>query len=506
MKKISIIFILLFSITKTYSYDFEINSINWRIDDRNKIKIDQYINKKITTNKLRDKLKNALLKLNYNKLNSQKKAIYQYILYRLNPVISTSNLNKTNSWTTAFINNTIIADKSSSVTWNTLYFYEKFNFNEVNKSLIIEGDIYPNTERTNDYKKLDGSYVEYIEKIKSKTKDYVETNDKFEYWEYGNLYKAKIKEYYIIEFNKPSSIYTSLPNLWQEILIKKWNSFILSKWWYNTEKKISISEISKTSFISTKNQDIVFFVEEDWNLNSIDLYSYKYYPLTNNENWIYLSQYPKINNLSKTILYKSNVWYELIYEYNKKSLFDINILYWVTNQKEFINAIWKDIYNYNKTDIEEIIKEIKQKSIDITSNLSNENDKIKEIYKFITSQIKYDVYSQTFIEWKVNEETFLKNVDKDVFTWIWAFKNKIAVCDWYSKLFLYMLSFSWIKNISIESWEANINWKMISHAWIRIGDKLYDPTWDINSLWNETYFKWFGLSQAEMYKTHFIKK
>jgi hypothetical protein len=104
------------------------------------------------------------------------------------------------------------------------------------------------------------------------------------------------------------------------------------------------------------------------------------------------------------------------------------------------------------------------------------------------------------------------NKNKQVFSWILSFKNTDSVCDWYVKLFAYMLLFSGIEDFEIKKWYVfnSKDFPYIGHAWIKIWDKYYDPTFD-DPIWNKWEIKkedylYFWLDKELFYTNRFEYK
>lgn len=81
---------------------------------------------------------------------------------------------------------------------------------------------------------------------------------------------------------------------------------------------------------------------------------------------------------------------------------------------------------------------------------------------------------------------WFKLTDYEIYSWILTYVNKDWVCDWYTKLFLYMLNFSNMNHSEVIRWyviDAR-DFPHVWHAWIKIGDYYYDPTFD-DPLWQK---------------------
>lgn len=485
-KKLLTVF-LLFSFSYTFSYDYSVNDNPYFISDIAKSKVDIFISKKINTVETANKYIKALNKINPLRFNDNTKNIYYYLKYRLltyvwenntNNVVQTPTNNTENSVTQKPINNPVIPPVISI----------------------------SNAARIDTTNNLSSTQKSIINKLKSSTKEYAEVDGNMEFVEYGSYYRVRFKHYYVIKWDIPVSLYLETPDVWNQILLRQWDDFILSTWWYNIEKKYSIKEVlNKVQASSTSSWWYIFSINNG-NYEMFSFSDYKYYTLP--REWVYLSSLNSSVKFEDSLLLQKNNQFILVTSwFIKKTLFPTNYLTNNENPVLILNSIWKDNYFYWKSDIKWTFDSIKNKTDEITNWLTTEDQKISAIFSRITKNIAYDDYTTSYLKNWFSEDEYLKNVNKAVFSWLETFSNKSWVCDGYSKLMQYMLSFAWIRNVTIESWKADV-WKqkLVPHAWIRIWEKLYDPTWDINSAWISSRFKRYGLSPTEMYKTHFKDK
>ncbi len=539
-KKLKTFILLILSANFLYSttiaYDFRIWQKVRNLNDSTKIKADIVIKKKINTSVLIKKYLTALKKINVNALSEWKQALYYYLLSKLDPnfvltKVDNSNVNNSNSNT---LNNTVYnswtSTSSSSASSNTS------STNTINSPVdnnsttgissttttdssssyttssqipIFTPITIPtwttaiSTSRLITYTNLSTVIKNYIDSLKSKTKSYAELNDNYEFEEYSKKYKVKFSEYYIIDFSNPVSSYLWISWLSNEILFKKWDNFILTKWGFTIEQKLSLSDINSKVKYSANSSDSVLFNISSWYYYAYSLYDYKYFEIP--VDWIYLSQFSNLSWLENTLLIYKNWKYLLITDFSQYKLFALDNLKSTNNPLVFLKSLGKDLYFYKSSDYESMIELIKTKAIEITSSDTNDSQKISSIYSWLTKNLSYDSYSTEFIKWNISEKTYFDTVNNEVFTWIWTFKNRSWVCDWFTKLAQYMLIFAWIQNVEIETWKADVWWTLISHAWLKIWDLYYDPTWDIYSDWIPTNYKWFALPKDDMYKTHFIQ-
>lgn len=157
----------------------------------------------------------------------------------------------------------------------------------------------------------------------------------------------------------------------------------------------------------------------------------------------------------------------------------------------------RDRLSYDGTDLRAVFLSIKKKAQEIAAGKKTEEEKIRAIYSYVLTTIKYDPYSEDFInKGLVSEEEYKKNRDDSIFTGIGAFKNDVAVCSGISKLFLYMASFAGIKDVAVEEAPANNGSVYYDHAWNRIGNRYYDITFNLDARDNSLYY---GLPKDVLY-------
>lgn len=499
-----LLLVSIISINIADAYTFKYNWSNQYISNSLKTKVDNYVSKKINTHTLNTKYLNILKKVKSDKFSTAKKALLNYFLLKLenNEIIyKEAELKQAEidskiqeQITDNEVKNTETQTLSPQINNTSFDIYEPIK--DINDTVWNIGTIYHLSD-------LSDSYRTYISKLTPNIKKYYETNNDFEFLENWSKYRIRFKRYYTIDFSNPVDAYNRLDWINNEALIYKWWAFILTQWWFTIEKKLKISEVVNQVKTSTTSEEPVIFNIE-WNsFYAYLLFKYKYYSV--DDDWMYLSDYPDISNISETILAKNKWKYMLIIWYEKVKILETEYLKHVYDPKWFLTAVWKDLVFLKDRNITDDLIRIQEKTKGLTQDAKSDNEKIENIYKYLTSSITYDQYSLDYINWKVSEETYNTNANNDIYTWIWIFRDKNWVCDWFSKLGKYMLEFAWIKNVTIESWKADI-WgsKTVPHAWLKIWTKLYDPTWDIYTKWDKTKYKWYNINPDEFYKTHFI--
>ncbi|MDD2871518.1 MAG: transglutaminase domain-containing protein [Candidatus Gracilibacteria bacterium] len=193
------------------------------------------------------------------------------------------------------------------------------------------------------------------------------------------------------------------------------------------------------------------------------------------------------------LLLDDSIGVGFITEYKKVKLINDEIITNISNKEAFLKEL---VYEkgYSQNDTDELFLKLKNKTLEITKGLNDAN-KIYKIYDYILENTEY---SKKF---DVNK--------KEIFSGIYTFENKNGVCSGYAKLFLYMLSFAGIDDVKMI--KGNVidieNFTDYGHAWIRIGDKYFDPTFDdpIGYQNTKTFgeYSYFGLPQDVFYANRF---
>lgn len=149
------------------------------------------------------------------------------------------------------------------------------------------------------------------------------------------------------------------------------------------------------------------------------------------------------------------------------------------NNKNSMNHLAFVLTNFPYSNWKSSLRNIKSKTIEITNGASTEEEKVKRIYDWITSNIIYDEYSNQYVNGKITEATYKANVNSGVFTPFGTFDNKQGVCQGISYLFYFMLEFAGVKGSDIET--GYLLAKYLPHQWNKVGDYYFDLTWDLSS-------------------------
>jgi len=179
--------------------------------------------------------------------------------------------------------------------------------------------------------------------------------------------------------------------------------------------------------------------------------------------------------------------------YTKIKLISDNIIYWIPDKYNFL----KEVKNDKKKIYTETDKEF-QNLKNITKELTDwkkESEKIKLIYNYVLENIEYP------INYTLSDPT--------IFSWIDTLSKKIWVCEWYTKILLYMLNFAWINDIEVIRWfviDAQ-DFPKVWHAWVKVRNKYFDPTFD-DPVWqtstrNFSQYKYYSLPKDLIYTNRY---
>lgn len=305
----------------------------------------------------------------------------------------------------------------------------------------------------------------YISKILSENISFINTIYNEKNFVYEFLDSNKIKG---LIFNRYLEINEDNYKLFKDkkwyIIINKWKYIFLEN--YEIEEKIPYSEWFKY-FKSVMTNTKASYYLKNW-----IYYYYKFdkYTYIQDNYWFYQSFLITLwLNPKDNILLKN--WNEYVYvnNYTENKLLNSETILNITNKDLFLSFVFDDKKTLNY-ETDNYFQELKTNTENLTKWLSKE-DKIKKIYNYILENIIYS-----------NPVDLNK---KQIFSWIDTYKNKDWVCEWYAKLMAYMLMLSWIEDIEVLRWFV-INapdFPKVWHAWIKIWDYYYDPTFD-DPIWN----------------------
>jgi len=369
--------------------------------------------------------------------------------------------------------------KSKNKSWNFKVNTLNFKINSEKKENILIKQIKIQEKIIKNFYKNIHYFDYYIYELEEKWFEIIKLNQKFEYKENKNIFKANFLKYEIIDEKNYKKFLNK--NKKAKIFVQNDIYYFVND--YNIEEKIPFHKaIQNNRFITEKRK---YFLK-NWIYYS---YHFKKVKSFNDKYGYYKSQ---IKN-KKKILYYNNGNFYFIYDYKKYKLISADIIENIKNKQSFLRILISD-KKYIKEDFDFLFIHLRKYSEYISANLSKK-EKIKQFYDDIVKSLEY-------YNWNSDE-------NKKSYSWILAFKNAEAVCDWYVKLFSYMLMFSWIEDFELQTWYVLKNNKIptSSHIWIKIDGKYYDPTFDDTkkNIKNNNY-NYFAKDEKSFLKNRIIKK
>lgn len=301
-----------------------------------------------------------------------------------------------------------------------------------------------------------------------------------------DIFGYSIRSYY----NLNSESYNFFLKRWisDYKIFKVWNKVLISNKFTKQrvfshkeiyEKFLNKIDITNWNYIWLIDGKYYFF---EFSANNIYTFNWEYASIEQiNKYWF---------DIDKSLIFLNDWNYWFVKNFKKIELFDESFLQNIPNLDEFLFYLSDDLINV-KIDTKTTLESIKDLSLTLTKNLNNDQEKIKVIYDWIVENISY---YENFVDW-----------NKDVFSWTKTYLNKYWVCDWYTKIFLFMLSFAWVENVEIKRWFAFVSEYFPSfwHAWLKIWDKYYDPTFDDPIWWSREEYLYFAIPEDLMYINRF---
>ena len=265
---------------------------------------------------------------------------------------------------------------------------------------------------------------------------------------------------------------------------------------YNTEKNNYTSNynnypLSDLFTLKSLNEDNIFL--ENWVWYYYKFWKHLFFPLESKVTSSDL-KFNKIDTSKDLLFIKEdwNLWY--VNDFQKIKLISDDIIFWIPDKYKFLIEIKDDKKELNY-DTDTLFKEIKTLSKGLT-DWKSKSEKIKAIYTHVLDNVYYPIE--------------LDLADRTIYSWIDTYKLKSWACEWYTKLFAYLANFAWIWDIEVIRWfvfDAQ-DFPNVWHAWIRIWNRYYDPTFD-DPVWNEkslsySQFNYFNLPSDLFYTNRYL--
>ena len=282
----------------------------------------------------------------------------------------------------------------------------------------------------------------------------------------------------------------ALFDIWQEKELSQASQISLELSLDARKNQIPYSQLTK-EFSTFLTSTYTFREENDfyfgYNFNSFRFYENKYWV----SEWdLAASGFSK----EKELLYKDEDGrYNFISDYKKNKLVAAPTIFWVPMKERILSEL-RDDAKFPTQNIDTYMREIKSIAEELSAWKTREQT-IEAIYSWILENISYS-------------EVIDLN-DERIFSAIETFKNSEWVCTGYTKLMLYMLAFAGVRDVEVIRGQVidAQDFPEIGHAWIRIGDRYYDPTFD-DPVWaldtkSRDEYTYFGLPRDIFYANRF---
>lgn len=195
-----------------------------------------------------------------------------------------------------------------------------------------------------------------------------------------------------------------------------------------------------------------------------------------------------------TILYKrSDGGYNFVTDYDEYKISQSDILFGVPEKHLLLDNLREDA-KFETSDISAQLTRLKDLSNELT-RWKNREQSIQSIYAWILNNIEYS--------------SVIDLNDEKIFSWIETFKNRQWVCTWYTKLTSYLFYFAGYNDVEVIRWHVidAQDFPQIWHAWLKIGDLYYDPTFDdpvgAQTTRDESEYKYFWLPKDIFYANRY---
>jgi len=325
----------------------------------------------------------------------------------------------------------------------------------------------------------------YISNLLSSNIRYIPTDDTREFYENNQIKRIIYSSYIPITESNASRLKN---DAW--IIIydsSSWYRFIQE---YSFEVKIPYSELAENFEVYlTENHKVS--ERSDWfygyNFVNFQFYqdTYGIYPSTLETSWF---------NYDTTLLYKKvDGWYNFVTEYDNYKIAESSDVFGIPEKHLLLDYLREDA-KFETTDISSQLRSIRSLSQSLTA-WKNRQESIESIYAWIL--------------WNIEYSQVIDITDEKIFSGIETFKNKQWVCTWYTKLSSYLFYFAGYHDVEVIRGHVidAQDFPQIGHAWLKIWDLYYDPTFD-DPVWAQNTkqpwdYKYFGLPKDIFYANRY---
>lgn len=318
---------------------------------------------------------------------------------------------------------------------------------------------------------------DYITNIVSSRIRYIDTDDSREFFENNQIKRVIYSSYIPITESNASRLKNS-----NWIIIydsSSWYRFIQE---YSFEVKVPYSELAeKFSIYLTENHRVSQRGDSFYGYNFVNFQFYEdtygIYQSTLEASWF---------NYDMTLLYKrQDGWYNFVTDYNSYKIAESSEVFGLPEKHLLLDYLREDA-KFETPDISSQLASIKALSRSLTA-WKNRQESIENIYAWIL--------------WNIEYTQNIDITDEKIFSGIETFKNKQWVCTWYTKLSSYLFYFAGYHDVEVIRWHVidAQDFPQIWHAWLKIWELYYDPTFD-DPIWAQ------NTKQPDQYKYFWLPK
>lgn len=195
-----------------------------------------------------------------------------------------------------------------------------------------------------------------------------------------------------------------------------------------------------------------------------------------------------------TLLYRrDDGTYNFVTDYSEYKLVNEDDVFWLPEKHLLLDYLREDA-KFQSADISWELARIKTIAENLT-RWKSEQESIKAIYNWILNNVEYS--------------PVIDLTDEKIFSGIETFKNNQGVCTGYTKLSSYLFYFAGYDDVEVIKWHVidARDFPEIGHAWLKIWDLYYDPTFDdpVGGKTTKTFdeYKYFGLPKDIFYANRF---
>ncbi len=230
---------------------------------------------------------------------------------------------------------------------------------------------------------------------------------------------------------------------------------------YSFEEKIPYSEL--TSKFKAYITDSYKVLEENGKIYGYNFLSTKFY---SDKYGVYQKNLDSsgFNYNSTLLLQREDGWYSFVKDYSTYEIANASDVFGVSEKHLFLDYLREDS-KYPST------------------NISSELGKMKSLSRSLTQWKDYREGLDSIYAWILENVSYSRDIDladQQIFSGLEAFKTGSWVCTWYTKLSSYLLYYAGYYDVEVIRGHVidAQDFPQIGHAWLKIWDLYYDPTFD----------------------------